>query len=151
MMHDLKSPHEFTSSCAQCDNGVGPLVVAFAATTVVIGSGAAGGNEDEVAFGIDRNRRPGIPTTCVRRRGLRPRNRIPGPAQFAGASVERTHNATSGLNLPVVGNGGTYNHEISRDRRRGSHLIAARPLGLGSRVAIEVNLAPRAEISAWLS
>src|SRR5262249_61621646 len=77
-------------------------------------------------------------------------NRTPGPAQFAVSRLECTHNSPSRIYFPVVRNRRTHNHQIFIDRGRRCDLVSARPLGLGSRIFIQVHLPVRAKIRTRL-
>ncbi len=66
-MHKLKSPDELTRFGAQCDHGVCPLVVSYAESAIIIGTWAAGGNEDQIALGIDGHDGPGVGGAAAKR------------------------------------------------------------------------------------
>src|SRR5258707_6709965 len=67
MVHKLKSPDELTRFGAQCDHGVCPLVVSYAESAIIIGTWAAGGNEDQIALGIDGHDGPGVGGAAAKR------------------------------------------------------------------------------------
>ncbi len=60
VVHELESPDEFSGLTTKGDDGIGPLVVSRTETAVIIGTGAASGDEDEVTFGINNHDRPGV-------------------------------------------------------------------------------------------
>src|SRR5580765_402645 len=101
-MNDLKSPNELASGSAKSNDGVCPLIVAETNAAEVVRAGAASGNKNQVVFGIDGERGPGIAGAGAWRGGVGPGNRIPGPAKFAGTGVESTHDAAADVYFPIV-------------------------------------------------
>src|SRR5690242_299941 len=72
-------------------------------------------------------------------------DRIPAPAQRAGARVIRTEDAARHVDALIVVNGGTYDDEVIDDRRRRGHVI---PTGAISWYVAQINLARFAEVCA---
>src|SRR5215470_2095846 len=92
-MNDLKAPNKFAGGSFEGDDRVGPLVIAFADAAVVVRAGAAGGDEDKVAFGIDGDCGPGIACASARSGFECPGDRIPRPTEFSSADVVGTDDA----------------------------------------------------------
>src|SRR6266436_7810194 len=147
-MNGLEAPNKFAGGSAESDDGISPLVVASAKSTEIIRAGAAGGNENHVVLGIYAQRGPGIACSSVRIGGVGPWDGIPGPAQFAGASVQCSDDAATNVYFPVIGDGRTGNHQIVCDGWSGGDLIAAAPLRSGRSVGGKVESASGSKISA---
>src|SRR5712671_6973191 len=150
MVHKLKSPDELTSFGAQCDHGVCPLVVSYAESAIVIGTWAAGGNEDQIALGIDGHDGPGVGGAAAKRLRFAIGNaiggqRIPTPSQRAGARVVGADHATRHIRAVIVVDCGTNDHEVIDDRWRRSHVV---PAGVIARYFAQTHLASLTEIGA---
>src|SRR5262245_12162080 len=96
MMHGLKVPDQFTRLGAQRYHGIRVKVVPRTLATVVVRTGARGGNEYEIAFAIHRYDGPCIRAT--HRRG----NRIPGPKKFSASGIEGAYLTADGVGSHVV-------------------------------------------------
>src|SRR6266850_5507126 len=150
MVHKLKSPDELTSFGAQCDHGVCPLVVSYAESAIVIGTWAAGGDEDQIALGIDGHDGPGIGGTAAKRLRFAIGNaiggqRIPTPSQRTGARVIGTDHAARHIRAVIVVDCGTNDHEVVDDGWRRSHVI---PASVIARYLAQTHLASLTEIRA---
>ena len=88
MMDDLEAPDELPGFSAQSDHGVGPLVVAGTQAAVIVGAGAAGGNEEQVAFGINRHDGPRALPAPLREEGDLPWAAVSGEV-VAAAQVRK--------------------------------------------------------------
>src|SRR5258708_25249867 len=147
-MNDLEAPNKFAGGSAESDDGISPLVVASAKSAEIIRAGAAGGNENQIVFGLYAERGPGIACSSVWMGGVGPGDGSPGAAQFAGASVQCADNAATNVYFPVIGDGRTGNHQIVGDGWSGCDLIAATPFGRGGGVGGKIEGAGRGKISA---
>src|SRR4029077_5154309 len=111
-MNGLEAPNKFAGGSAEGDDGISPLVVASAKSAAIIRAGAAGGNENQIVFGIYAQRGPGIACSSVRIGVVGAGEGIPSPAQFSGASVQCADYAATNVYFPVIGDGRTGNHQI---------------------------------------
>ncbi len=107
-MDKLESPCESPGLGVERDHRISPLIVSGAQTAVVVGTGAAGGNQDKVTFRIDSHNRPGVRRAALPRLGriagwVR-RNGIPAPAQSAGARVEGPYHAAGHIDATIIVN-----------------------------------------------
>ena len=82
---------------------------------------------------------------------FRPRNRVPSPAQFAGAGVVGAHDAARHIHGAVVGDRRTGDHQIADDRGRGRDFVIAAKLRAVDDAASQIDLAVRSEIAARLA
>ncbi len=128
VMHGLEMPDAFAGIGAQCDNGIGEQVVAEPLATVVIGTGAAGGDENEIAGGIDCNDGPGVGGAGVCGAAVLPgigsgrtwilRDGIPRPLESSGDDIESANFAARFVCPAVVLDAGTNDQQVSGDDRR---------------------------------
>src|SRR5437762_10867423 len=141
-MNHLEAPDKFARDGTESHNGVGPLVVTLADAAVIIGAGAAGRDENQVALGIHRD---------SPRRGLvgPGRNGIPGPAESASANVEGANHAALHRDRAIVAHRRAGDDQVFEDGRSGGDLIVA--WVAQSNAAREVNLSIRSEVGTWLS
>src|SRR5690606_38988595 len=128
VVHDLEVPDDLAGFGAQRDDAVRIQVAAGAFAAVVVGRCAAGGDEDEAAFGVDGHDGPGVGRAGLGGgfggpllvagvvRGAR--DRIPQPAQFAGAGVVGADRTALEVDRAVVANGGADDHGIAEDGGR---------------------------------
>src|SRR6267154_4787056 len=150
-MNGMEAPNKFAGGSAESDDGISPLVVASAKSAEIIRAGAAGGNENQIVLGIYAQRGPGIACSSVRIGDVGPGDGIPGPAHFAGASVQCADDAATNVYFPVIGDGRTGNHQIVGDGGSGGDLITAAPFGSGGGVGGEIEDASGSKISARLA
>ena len=54
-MYKLESPGKRAGFRVERDDGVGPLAVACSQAAVVVGAGASGWHEDQIALGVGRH------------------------------------------------------------------------------------------------
>src|SRR5258708_17056814 len=101
-MNDLEAPNKFAGGSAESDDGISPLVVACAKSAEIIRAGAAGGNENQIVFGIYAQRGPGIACSGVRTGGVGPGYGIPSPAQFAVARAPCPDAAATNVYFPPI-------------------------------------------------
>src|SRR6516225_4807801 len=134
MMNELESPYELASFSAQSHDGVGPLVISRAQSSVVVGTCASCRYKKQIALDIHRHDGPCVartaPPCCVvalrDRRGRIWRKWIPAPAQGARASVIGPNHAARHIRAVIVVNSRANDHQIIYDRGRRSHVIPAR-------------------------
>src|ERR1700674_124382 len=116
MMHNLEAPNEFARAGAQSNNRVGPFIVALPDAAVIIGAGAASGDENEVALGIHRESGPGVAGASARCGLIGPRrDGIPSPTELAGAHVEGANNSALHGDRAIVAHRRAGNDEVFKD------------------------------------
>ncbi len=144
---------QFTRFAAQCDDGVGPFVVAGTEAAVVVRAGAASGDEEQVALGIYGHDGPSIARAAApgrvfafrrRRRGIGG-ERVPAPAKSARAGVVSAHNASGHVHSMIVVDGGADDDQVVNDGGRGSHVV---PAGVVLQDVVEADLALLSEVGA---
>src|SRR5215475_2146020 len=137
-MNELESPYELAALSAQSHDGVGPLVVSRAHSSIVVGACTSRRYEEQIALDIHGHDRPCVactaPPCCVvalrDRRGRIWWKWIPAPAQSAGARVIGPNHAARHIHAVVVVNSRADDHQIIYDRGRRSHVIPARIIRL---------------------
>src|SRR5882724_8713333 len=149
-MDELKPPDELACFGAQCDHGVCPLVVSWAKSAIIIGTWAAGGDEDQIALGIDGHDRPGVGGTAAKRLRFAIGNaigwqRIPTPSQRAGARIIGADYAARHIRAVIIVDCGADDHEVVDDGWRRSHVI---PASVIARYFAQTHLASLTEIGA---
>ena len=150
VMNHLEAPDKFARAGTESHNGVGPLVVTLADAAVIIGAGAAGRDENQVALDIHRDSGPSVSRASPRRGLVGPgRNGIPGPAESARANVEGANHAALHRDRAIVAHRGAGDDQVFEDGGSGGDLIVA--WVAQSNAAREVNLSIRSEVGTWLS
>src|SRR5713101_812472 len=125
-MHELESPSDFAGFRAQRYDGIGPLVVSGTQPAVVVGTRTPSGNKNQISLGVHDHDGPGIAGTAAKDFGillwrcgrLVRRNRVPTPAEGAGARVISAHHAARHVDAVIVVNGGAHDDEIINYRGR---------------------------------
>src|SRR5882724_11384391 len=150
-MDELKPPDELACFGAQCDHRVCPLVVPYAKSAIIIGTWAAGGDEDQIALGIDGHDGPGVGGAAAKRLRLAigntiGRQRIPTPSQRPGAHVIGADYAARHIRTVIIVDCRANNHEFVDDGWRRSHVI---PASVIARYFAQTHLASLTEIGAW--
>ena len=125
VVDDLEAPYQLAGGGSQGHDRVRPPVVALARTAPVVGTRAAGRDEDEPALRVDGEGRPGIAGSGARRGPARPWDRVPGPAERAGAGVEAPHDAPLHVDGPIVADGRPDDDHVTADRGGRGHLVVA--------------------------
>ena len=156
VVHDLEVPDYLAARGAQRDDRVRVAIVSAPLAAVEVRAGASGRNEDEAALRIGRQDRPGVGGAATVRAVAGPggarrivapaRNRVPRPAQGAGARVERAHDAACVVGALVVADRRTDDDEVPDDRGRARHLVVAARSVSGT--LEEVDLPAGSEIGA---
>src|SRR5216683_8408774 len=150
-MHELESPSDLAGFRAQRYDGIGPLVVSGTQPAVVVGTRTPGGNKNQISRGVDGHDGPGIAGTaaedlCIllwRCGRLVWRNRVPAPAEGAGACVISAHDAARHVDAVIVVDGGAHDDEVVDDRGRRSHVV---PAGVIARYIAQTHLASFAKV-----
>lgn len=150
-MHHLKSPHERARGRLQRDHGIRPLVIPRPGAAVVIGAGAAGGDEDHVSRRIGCQGGPRVGRAGPHLLLFRPRNRIPRPPQYSGTRIVRTHHSAGHIYGAIVADGRAGDYEVSDDDGSGCDLVIAAELGPIYHATSQIHYAARAEVLARLA
>jgi hypothetical protein len=127
-------PHHRSCRRAQRHDRVGVAVVTGSLPAEVVRARAPGRHEHEIAGGVGGDHRPRVgragrvghhaTPALPCRVGRVARNRIPAPAQLAGARVESPHLATRRVRAVVVGDRGAGDDQsVDHGRRRGELVL----------------------------
>jgi hypothetical protein len=118
-MHGLEAPNTAAGVGSQCDQRVGVETVAKTLASVIVRAGAAGRNEDQVAFGIGYDHGPRIGAA----RRFRAGHRVPRPLELSRARIEAADFAAWFMDGAIILDARPDDHRGSHDSRRRCLLI----------------------------
>ncbi|KJR42076.1 type III effector NopBD [Candidatus Magnetoovum chiemensis] len=146
MVHGLERPHQLAGFDAQRDDGVGMRVVTGPLAAPEVRTRRRRRQKQESRRVVDRHRRPDIGRA---RDGSVMIERVPAPANRAGAHVDPMDMAARRVGPAVVGDRGSHHHDAMAHHRRRGDLKFTRPFQ--RHAGVDPDLAIVAEIDTALS
>ena len=143
VLDDLEGPGDRAIGRVQGDDRVRVPIGAGPQAAEEVGARARGRQEHELARFVDGHGRPHIRRTCGH--GRIGHQRLPAPAQRAGAGVEGTHPARRRGRALVVADRRADDHDVAGHHRCRRDLQLARPVEAAD---VHANLAALAEVGA---